>query len=207
MASPSEPGLSPDSGRDADILRERDRIAAELQNRVVQQLFATGLHLQSVVTMAVDPLVHRRVEQAIDDLDRVIQIIRDAVFDLGAYPRTRELRAGILYLSEQLSPVPHITFRGQVDDGLHPTTSAELLDILRDALAVIRARWFPVAIDVAAVDGAPVIILRAVPLPAVMAGGEGDDEFSGLRARAAQAGVRVEIESRPDLVQVSWHAV
>lgn len=79
MASPDQPTPSPDPGRDADIVRERDRIAAELHNEVIRQLFVIGLQLQSTQAMAGDPLVRRRVEKAIIDLDHVIETIRDAV--------------------------------------------------------------------------------------------------------------------------------
>ena len=204
MASPGQPAPSPDPGRDADILRERDRIAGELQNDVIQQIFTIGLHLQSTRAIAVDPLVRRRVGQAIDDLDHVIQTIRDAVFDLEIHLAGPGLRAGIVHLSEQLSPVPDVSFRGPVDDALRPTVGAELLDILGDALAVIRARWSPVSIRVTAADGACVTTLRAVPLAQATAAGEDDDEFRGLRTRAARAGMRVVIEPGRDLVQISW---
>ena len=206
MASPDEPAQVPGPDRDADILRERDRIATELQSRVIQQVFAVGLNLQGTAAMTVDPVVRRRIDQAVNDLDHVVRIIRDAVFHLETRLKERGLRAGIVHLCEQLSPVPNVTFHGPVNDALHPTASAELLDILDDALTVIGQHWTPAAIDVAVADGAHVTTLQAVPLPGVTAAGEPDDEFPGLRDRAAQAGLRIEIKPGPGLIQISWHA-
>jgi signal transduction histidine kinase len=206
MASPGELGRLPGTGGDAEILRERDRIAGELQNEVIQRVFSIGLNLQSTATITTDSFVRRRVEQAVDDLDHVVQIIRSTVFDLEARLKGRGLRAGIVRLCEQFSPVPDVSFRGPVDGALHPAASAELLDVLDQALAVIGRRWAPVHIDVTAADGAHVTVLQAVPLPGATAARESDGEFPALRDRAARGGLGIEIEPGPELVQISWHA-
>jgi two-component system, NarL family, sensor histidine kinase DevS len=92
MASAGAPSQSPGPGHDADILRERDRIAAELQNEVIQRVVAIGLNLQNTAAMTIDPLVRRRVGQAVDDLDHLVQVIRNTVFDLEDRLRGRGLR-------------------------------------------------------------------------------------------------------------------
>lgn len=206
MGSPGEPAQSSSPGGDAGILRERDRIATELQNEVIQRVFAIGLNLESTAAITVDPLVRRRVEQAIGDLDHLVQVIRDTVFDLKARLNGAGLRAGIVRLCERLSPVPDVTFRGPVDGALPPAATAELLEVLGDAVAVLGRRWAPAAIGVTAADGAYVTVLQAVPLPDATETAEPDGEFPGLRARAARAGMRIEIEPRPELVQICWHA-
>jgi two-component system sensor histidine kinase DevS len=203
---PVEPAQPPSPSRDADIMRERDRIAAELQNEVIQRVFAIGLNLQSTVAITGDPVVRRRVDQAIDDLDHVVEVIRDAVFHLETRLKGQGLRAAIVHLCEQLSPVPDVTFHGPVDGALHPTASAELLDILGDALTVIRSRWAPAAIAITAADGAYIAMLQAMLLPDARGMGEPGDEFPGLRDRAARAGIRIEIKREPGSVQISWHA-
>lgn len=206
MASPGGPAESPGPGRDADLAREHDRIAAELQNEVIQRVFSIGLHLQGTAAITADPLVRRQVDQAINDLDHVIRVIRDTVFDLQARRKAPGLRAQIVHLCEQLAPVPDVTFCGPVDGALHPAATAELLDVLEDALAVIRHCWTPVLVGVTAADGAHVTVLQAVPRPDAMGATGPGDEFPGLRARAAQAGMRIEIDPRPGLVQIRWHA-
>jgi two-component system, NarL family, sensor histidine kinase DevS len=206
MASPGEPAQPAGADADAAILRERDRIAAELHNEVIQRIFAVGLDLQGAAAITIDPLVRRRVEQAINDLDHLVQVIRETVFDLGHHRKDQGLRAGIVHLCEQLSPVPDVTFRGPVDGTLLPTASAELLNMVDDALAVIRHHWAPVAIEITAADGAHVTTLRAVPLSDPTTAGQPGDAFGGLCDRAAQAGMRIEIEPGPQVIQISWHA-
>ena len=207
MGSPAESDQLPGVSRDADVMRERGRIAAELQDEVIRRVFAIGLNLQGIAAITIDPLVRRRVEQAVNDLDHVVQVIRDTVFHLETRRKEEEgLLAGILRLCEQLSPVPEVAFHGPVDSALHPTASAELLDILDDALTVIRKHWTPVAIEVTAADGAHVTTVLAVPLPDPLGAGERDFGFPGLGDRAAKAGMRVDIEPGPESVQISWHA-
>ena len=206
MTSPGEPAQPPGPDRDADISRERDRIAAELQNKVIQRVFAIGLNLQSTAGITSDPLVRRRVQQAVDDLDHLVKVIRDAVFHMEARLQGQGLRAGIMHLCEQLSPVPDVTFHGPVDGALHPTAAAELLDILGAALTVIGQHWTPAAIEITAADGAYVAIIRVTPYPGATATGRPGHEFPELRARAAQAGMRIDIRPGPESVQISWHA-
>lgn len=187
-------------------MRERDRIAAELQNEVIQRVFAIGLNLQGTASITIDPLVRHRVEQAITDLDHVVQVIRDAVFHLETRLRGQGLRAEIVHLSEQLSPVPDVTFHGPVDGALHPAAAAELRDILDDALTVLRKHWALAAIEITAADGVHVTRIEVVSLPYARAAGETDDEFPRLRDRATRAGMRIEIEPGPESVQITWHA-
>jgi signal transduction histidine kinase len=206
MASPGEPAQPLGPRGDADLLHERDRIAAELQHQVIQRVFAVGLNLQGTAAMVADPLARHRVEQAVGDLDHVVQLIRDAVFHLQAHLTGPGLRAGIVHLCDQLSPVPEVTFHGPVDGALPPLARTELLDILHDALAVLHRHWAPVHVHVTAAGGAHVTVLQAVRRPGAQAAAGPGQEFPGLRQRAAQAGMRIDIQQRPESVQIRWHA-
>lgn len=76
------------------ILSDRDRIARDLHDHVIQRLFAVGLALQGTVPRARSLEVQQRVSASVDDLHEVIQEIRTAIFDLhtspGAPPRLRQ---------------------------------------------------------------------------------------------------------------------
>lgn len=61
-------------------VQERDRISAELQDRVIQRVFTVGLSLQSAAGLTIQPEVRSRIEAATDRLDDVIRIIRDGIF-------------------------------------------------------------------------------------------------------------------------------
>jgi signal transduction histidine kinase len=68
--------------RELDVLTDRDRIARELHDHVIQRLFAVGLAMQATVPLAKSPEVQRRLSEQVDDLQEVIQDIRTAIFGL-----------------------------------------------------------------------------------------------------------------------------
>ncbi|ULE35418.1 sensor histidine kinase [Mycobacterium sp. IDR2000157661] len=68
--------------RELDVLSDRDRIARDLHDHVIQRLFAVGLSLQGTISRARAPEVQQRLMGCVDDLQEVIQEIRTAIFDL-----------------------------------------------------------------------------------------------------------------------------
>ena len=65
-----------------DVLSDRDRIARDLHDHVIQRLFAVGLALQGTIPRSRREDVRRRLTECVDDLQQVIQEIRTAIFDL-----------------------------------------------------------------------------------------------------------------------------
>jgi two-component system, NarL family, sensor histidine kinase DevS len=79
--------------RELDVLTDRDRIARDLHDHVIQRLFAVGLALQGTIPRARPTEVQRRLGDSVDDLQGVIQEIRTAIFDgYGATTETTRLR-------------------------------------------------------------------------------------------------------------------
>ncbi|MGV0836090.1 GAF domain-containing protein [Mycolicibacterium thermoresistibile] len=77
--------------RELDVLTDRDRIARDLHDQVIQRLFAVGLTLQGTIPRARSPEVQQRLSDCVDDLQAVIGEIRTTIFDLhgGAGGGTR----------------------------------------------------------------------------------------------------------------------
>lgn len=79
--------------RELDVLADRDRIARDLHDHVIQRLFAVGLTLQGAIPRAKSSDVQRRITDCVDDLQEVITEIRTAIFDLhGSTASTTRLR-------------------------------------------------------------------------------------------------------------------
>lgn len=82
--------------RELDVLTDRDRIARDLHDHVIQRLFAVGLSLQGTAPRTREPEVQKRLSEAVDDLQGVIQEIRTTIFDLhGASQGITRLRQRI----------------------------------------------------------------------------------------------------------------
>ncbi len=89
--------------RELDVLTDRDRIARDLHDHVIQRLFAVGLALQGTIPRARSAEVQQRLTDCVDDLQQVIQEIRTAIFDLhGASRGSTRLRQR---LDEAVRPI------------------------------------------------------------------------------------------------------
>ncbi len=82
--------------RELDVLADRDRIARDLHDHVVQRLFAVGLGLRATAARTEDPEVRRRLSAEMDGLQEVVQEIRTSIFDLhGGDPLRRRLEDAV----------------------------------------------------------------------------------------------------------------
>jgi len=193
--------------RELSVMEDRDRIAAELRDNIIQQVFAAGMSLQGAADLASEPEVRRRVGTSVEQLDDVVRMLRDAVFGLEHRPRRRGLRQEVLGLCGQLSPMPEISFGGQADRTLPAEAQAQVLELLRETLVLIEPDAVPGRVEVTADANACLVVIEAAS--AERRGAETGPErpepdFSGLLARAAQAGARVDIQTTPDGIRFSW---
>jgi signal transduction histidine kinase len=129
--------------RDLTMLADRERIAADLHDRVIQRLFATGLGLESLIRPA-PAEIGERIQTAVDDLDATIREIRSTIFALQARKAPgRGLRAGLLGLATEASGAlgfePTLRLEGPVDTAVGEGLAEDLLATAREAMAnVVR---------------------------------------------------------------------
>jgi signal transduction histidine kinase len=118
---------------------EDERIARDLHDTVVQQLFAVGLSLQAMRATTSGPVV-KRIDIAVADLDNVIGDIRKTIFRLPGRTasasgfRDQMLRLADRY-SKELGFTPRIAFHGPIDVFLPDTTRNDLVMVLSEALS------------------------------------------------------------------------
>jgi signal transduction histidine kinase len=147
------------------ILEDRERIARDLHDVVIQRLFATGLQLQTAARMAKAPEVADRVNSAVDELDTTIREIRSAIFELRS-PMSSELRAEVRALVDASSvPLgfrPELEIAGPVDSAASPDVRADALAVLREALSNVlkHAAASAVAVTVRADGGHLTVTVR-----------------------------------------------
>ncbi|MFE0785032.1 GAF domain-containing sensor histidine kinase [Streptomyces mutabilis] len=132
-----------DAQRDRErlaVYEDRDRIARDLHDLVIQRLFATGMMLESAQRKELLPEVRDGVGGAVDELDVTIQEIRSAIFALRQPDeapeglRTRVLRE-IAMAAVPLGFTPSHRFTGPVDTAVGDLTGKNLIAALRETLS------------------------------------------------------------------------
>ncbi|MFJ3975981.1 GAF domain-containing protein [Streptomyces sp. NPDC090021] len=140
------------------VYEDRDRIARDLHDLVVQRLFATEMMLESTRRRAENApcgdTVGDELARAVDELDSTIQEVRTAIFALQQPPTDapttfrgrvlRETNGAAVLLGFQ----PSVHFAGAVDALLPPTVAGDLLAALRGALAAAHRRDRVTSIEV-----------------------------------------------------------
>jgi signal transduction histidine kinase len=186
------------------VVRDRDRLAADLQSSVVRRIFAAGLSLQSVLAITTQTEVRRRAAASVADLDDAIRLLRQAIFGLENRMAPQGLRHQVLQLCADMSPVPEITFVGPVDEALLPEDAEGLLEMLRTALGLLGTPGGQTFISIEAGERLSVTVAgTGQPL----LGGNGDGstrDFAPVRERARRDGITIEIEPAPNATRVGW---
>ena len=171
------------------VLGDRDRIARDLHDLVIQRLFATGMALEGALR-AMPPAVAERVQRSVDDLDATIREIRTTIFALQSPAPTagEGLRQAILHATtaakDSLGFMPTISLEGPVDTLVPQRVGEQMLAVLREALSNVarhaEARSVSVAVTATPQEVRLVVTDDGVGLPS-------DGRRSGLDNLARRA--------------------
>ncbi|RYU12717.1 GAF domain-containing sensor histidine kinase [Nocardioides iriomotensis] len=119
------------------LVADRDRIARDLHDLVIQRLFATGLGLQGASRIAGDE-VKARLASAVDDLDVTIRDIRSTIFELQ-HAHSGSLRADLRGVVKEYVPTlgftPLVRTTGPLDSAVTRELADQVLAVLREALS------------------------------------------------------------------------
>jgi signal transduction histidine kinase len=127
--------------RRLELMEERERIAKELHDGIIQSLFAVGMNLQSTALMSVSPETAARVERAVDELDRVIRDLRNYIFGLRpGILADRQLNQALEAIGEEVSSTLQIPIAVEVEGEISAALSSrshEIVQLTREALSNI----------------------------------------------------------------------
>ena len=185
------------------MIEDRERIARDLHDGVIQSLFAVGIGLQGTAAVVGDPRLADRIQQFVSEIDRVIGDVRSYIFGL----RPSVLSAG--NLTNTLEQIAHeteertgVTVIVDVDVSLEPalaTGSAHIVHIVREALSNVGRHAAATTCRVSVRrDGSSAVL----EIDDDGRGFDRDSTSSGLgmgnlAERAAAIGGTLEVESHP----------
>jgi two-component system, NarL family, sensor histidine kinase DevS len=206
VAAEAELARSRKAERDAErvmaVAEDRARIARDLHDTVIQQLFGEALNLQAAVATVHDQeRTRERLDAAIDGLDHLIKDVRMAIFRLqGPSSAPGGLRGRLLDVvtraTESLGFEPRMQFDGLIES-IDGDVAEELIAVLREALsnAARHARSDHVRVAVAVTGGAVAltVIDDGVGVPGEVHGGRG---VSNMSTRASRLSGTFEISRR-----------
>lgn len=182
------------------VAADRDRIARDLHDVVIQRIFASGLKLQQIRRQAGGE-AHGPLEEVVRDLDSTIRDIRTTIFDLER-PHTLSLRSEVQALAAEYEPAlgfaPVVRIWGPVSSLVDDAVAEQATAVLREALSncARHAQARTCEVEVAAEDGWVSLVVTDDGR-----GPGGDDgHHSGLRnlrRRAEALGGVLSVEGRP----------
>ncbi len=194
------------------VFEDRDRIARDLHDLVIQRLYATGMSLQGSLSMIVTPDAADRVSRAVDALDETIREIRSSIFALQARPEIAVpgLRARVLAIADEMTAMlgfpPAFQLDGRLDEVVPDDVAEHLLGALREALSNAARHSGASRVDVSLRVGDDVSLV-------VTDDGSGFKAVSrrsglgNLEDRAIQLGGSMQVESAPGTgTTISWRA-
>jgi PAS domain S-box-containing protein len=177
--------------REVAVLEDRERIARDLHDRVIQRLFAAGLGLESLRARVRDPLLSERLTHAVGELDDTIRELRSSIFELTSTWSSQSRRAMILDVCADEGPAlgfdPMVRFDGPVDTMIGTDVGDHLLAVLREALSNVAHHARATSVEVTVAAGGPDLVLRVEDNGVGVPAGAGRDGGNGLANMAARA--------------------
>ena len=190
------------------LIGDRERIARDLHDLVIQRLFATGMTLQSLVNLSDDDRVTERLGRTVDDLDATIREIRSAIFALEPpVHATGGLRSKVVGIArraaDHLGFEPAVRFDGPVDAAVSEEIGAHVLAVVNEGLSNVARHAHATCVDLDLITATD---LRLTIADDGVGLGEPDREsgLSNLRDRAEALGGTLSIRPAGGGTCLEW---
>jgi signal transduction histidine kinase len=184
------------------VFADRDRIARDLHDHVIQRLFASGLQLQSTLRRISDASARGRVQQTVDDLDATIREIRTSIFDLhtaGESPGA-SLRRKLLDTATKAATgsgiVPAVRINGAVDTLVPPEVGAHAVAVVREAVSNAVRHGRPTGVTLT-VEAGPELVVDVLDDGVGIAPDQARSGLRNLEQRAAECGGELAVLPEP----------
>lgn len=134
--------------RVAGLLEERERIARDLHDSIIQDIFATGLGLQNIAFTTSDEKVHAAVKEAVDNLNQTIEALRSFIYELR--PQAVGFAERCSRMAGRLSRQFEIPVSVECDDlhGVDDVVAEQIERIIREAVANALRHGSPTSVAI-----------------------------------------------------------
>lgn len=192
------------------LLEDRDRIARDLHDHVIQRLFAAGLSVQSVANSVGEAATRERLARVIEDVDDTIRQIRTTIFELrGSTVVGGTIRTRLLDVVGDARPMlgfdPHVRFGGPVDSAVPEDLVDDVTAVLREALTNVarHAQAKSAIVEITATVSRIDVSIEDDGIG--MSGGAARSGLANLEYRATEHGGSLDVLPAPDGgTQVRW---
>jgi signal transduction histidine kinase len=185
------------------VLEDRERIAKDLHDGVIQSLFAVGMGLQGTSMAAGDPQVAERIDGAVEEIDRVIRDLRNYIFGLrpGALA-DRALDAALRELAAEFGERSGVVTVAEIDGSVAAGLSSiagDVLQLAREALSNVGRHSEAVTcrLSLAGVEESALLEVDDDGKGFDPSSTPRGDGLTNLEQRAEAVGGRAEIDSTP----------
>jgi signal transduction histidine kinase len=190
------------------VISDRERIARDLHDVVIQRLFATGLQLQALATTTDSTDLAARLERAVDELDVTIKAIRGTIFELQ-HREADSLRAEIRSLVREYVPVlgfaPAVVTSGPIDTRVPDEVREQLLPVLREAVSNVARHSLANEAHVEVHVGAAELRLTVIDHGVGLAEDRHESGLGNVRRRAEALGGVMELDrTEPSGTTLVW---
>src|SRR5664279_5262597 len=199
--------------RDSDrlaVFQDRDRIARDLHDLVIQRLFATGMLLEGASRLIVRPEALDRVRRAVDDLDETIREIRSTIFALQApqHPDDVGVRSRILAVIDAVTTslpfAPSVRLDGAIDSLVPDDVAEHLLATLREVLTNAVRHSGATTLDIE-VEAGQEVSLTVCDNGAGIGDTTRRSGLCNIAHRAEELGGKCLVDSAPDAgTRITW---
>ena len=191
-----------DDLRRLGLMEERERIAKELHDGIIQSLFAVGMSLQATALTSNSPATASRVDGAVDELDRVIRDLRNYIFELRpSILADRDLDQALRELGSEIQKQSSTQVEVVVDPELAASVSSSshhIVQLTREALSNIarHAQAGHALVRLARSGTSAVLVIEDDGVGFDVHGDAAGSGLRNMRERAAVMGATLQITSK-----------
>jgi signal transduction histidine kinase len=202
-------GAARASQQQIQLFEDRARIARDLHDLVIQQLFGAGLELQTILGSQSEPATVQRLAKTIDAIDEAISQIRTVIFAISrrdeAAPSIRHRLLDIAgECGASLPRTPSVSFSGAVDLLVRDDLADDVCAVAREALTNVVKHAQAHTVNASLAVGQQRVVFEVIDDGVGLGPTTRRSGLANLENRAIARGGTLSVESGADGTRLTW---